>query len=891
MATYSRFFIKARLMKFQKMIDPPKWAQRILEWYCRKDLLEDLQGDLLEYFKRNLEKKGSVRARLIYIIDVFKFIRPYTIRKPEFINALIHWIMIGSYIKTSGRSILRNKLFSAINIIGLAISMSVGLLMIAMMTDLFLYDQFHEKHNRIYRVISRYEYMDNKGNDFYATTSLKAAKSIKESFAGVEDAAILHNNFSADVTVEEKTIPLSGFWANESMFNVFSFDLLEGNPATALQAPFSVVLTEKSARKLFNDVHVLGKTITLNKDREYTVTGIVKDVPVFSHIKFDMLGSLNSREILQKDSKDELAWNNMWHTWTYLLLKEDTDLEALQKNLDKLSEREDKTVKYTHITLALQPLDSIMTGENLSNQIGQTMGSTVVWILGCLSLLVVLSACFNYTNLSIARSFKRSREIGIRKTIGALKGHVFTQFITESVIISLLALVFSFGLFGLIKPHFISMESSLQELLVLDLSLPLVLLFIVFAMGVGIAAGVFPALFFARINAIQVLKNLSAVPLLKGVTLRKVLIVFQYCLSIIAITATLIIYNQYKHFISYDLGFSTENILNIRLQGNKAELLRKALEELPEVKGMSQSGLITSIGGYWATTMKNPNNPMDSGGVYYNIIDENYLALHDHKLLAGKNFTPHAADSVETEVIVNEEVLKRFNIAGQNPSRAINEIIRIDDKSLRIAGVIKTFEYGRANNRTGKEVILRYSPEPAGYLSVKILSGDWPGTYAKIETIWKKIDSVHPLNAKFYNEQIEEAFRGLKASMKVGGFLAFLVIIIASIGLLGMVVFTTETRLKEISIRKILGASETGLLYLLGKGFLLLLVTAGLIALPLTYLFFEKILLPKIANHAPIGMLELFIGVVAIMGLALLLIGSQTLKVARTNPAEVLKTE
>jgi ABC-type antimicrobial peptide transport system permease subunit len=878
-------------MKFQKLITPPKWAQRILEWYCRKDLLEDLQGDLLEYFERNLETKGAARARFIYIIDVFKFIRPYTIRKPEFINALIHWIMIGSYIKTSGRSILRNKLFSAINIIGLAISMSVGLLMIGMMTDLFSYDKFHENHSRIYRVISQHQYMGDKVNDFYATTSLKAAKSIKETFAGIEDAAILHNGFSGDVAVEEKIIPLRGFWANESMFNVFSFELLEGNPATALQAPFSVVLTEKSARKLFNDVHVLGKTVILNEDRQYTVTGIVKDVPVFSHIKFDMLGSLSSREILKKDNKDELAWNNMWYTWTYLLMKEDTDLKAFQKNLDRLSEREDKTVKHTHIALALQPLDSIMTGENLSNQIDQTMGSTVVWVLGCLSLLVILSACFNYTNLSIARSFKRSREIGIRKTIGALKAHVFTQFITESVIIALLALVFSFGLFILIKPHFIGMESSLQELLVLDLSLPLVLVFVVFAIGVGIAAGVFPALFFSRINAIQVLKNLSAVPLLKGVTLRKVLIVFQYCLSIIAITATLIIYNQYKHFISYDLGFSTENILNIHLVGNKAELLRKELEELPEVKGMSQSGIITSIGNYWATTMKNPSNPMDSGRIYYNVIDENYLALHDHKLVSGRNFTPHASDSVETEVIVNEEVLKRFNIAGQNPSRAINEIIKVDGKSLRIAGVIKTFEYGRANSRTGKEVILRYSPEPAGYLSVKILSGDWPETYAKIETIWEKIDPVHPLNAKFYDEQIEEAFRGLKASMKIGGFLAFLVIVIASIGLLGMVVFTTETRLKEISIRKILGASETGLLYLLGKGFLLLLVIAGFIALPLTYLFFEKILLPKIANHPPIGMLELFIGVVPIMGLALLLIGSQTLKVARTNPAEVLKTE
>jgi putative ABC transport system permease protein len=877
-------------MKYQKPIVPPKWAQRILEWYCRKDLLEDLQGDLQEYFQRNLEKKGAAHSRLIYIIDVFKFIRPYTVRKPEFINALIHWIMIGSYIKTSGRSIVRNKLFSAINIVGLSISMSVGLLMIGMLNDLFSYDKFHEKHDRIYRVISKYDYMDQKGEDYYATTSLKAAKIIKESFSGVEDAAILYRDFSGDITVNEKTIPLSGFWGDESMFKVFSFELIEGNPATALQAPFSVVLTEESAGKLFNDTHVVGKTITRN-DRAYTITGVLKDVPVFSHIKFDMLGSLSSREILEKDSKEEMAWNNIWHAWTYVLLKEGTDLGAFQKNLDNLSEREDKTVKYTHVGLALQPLDSIMIGENLSNQIGQTMGSTVVWILGCLSVLVILSACFNYTNLSIARSFKRSREIGIRKTIGALKAHVFTQFITESIIIALLALVLSFGLFLLLKPHFLGMESSLQELLILDLSLPMIGLFILFAVGVGVAAGIFPSLFFARINAIQVLKNMSAVPILKGVTLRKVLIVFQYSLSIIAITATLILHSQYKHFISYDLGFTTENILNIRLHGNKAGLLRKELEELPEVKDISGSSLIASIGSYWATTMKNPNNPLDSAGVYYNFIDDNYLALHGLKLVAGKNFTPHAVGAEETEVIVNEAVLKRFQIAGQNPARAINETVKLDGKDLRIVGVIKTFVYGKANSKLSKEVVLRYSPEPAGYLNVKILSSDWTETYADIEKIWKKIDPVHSLGAQFYDEQIEESFRGLKASMKVGGFLAFLVIVIASVGLLGMVVFTTETRLKEISIRKVLGAGEGGLLYLLSKGFLLLLFISGAIALPVTYLFFEKILLPEIANHAPIHIIEMFAGVVTIMVLALMMIGSQTLKVTRTKSGRGTKTE
>ncbi len=799
--------------------------------------------------------------------------------------------MIGSYIKTSGRSIVRNKLFSFINIVGLAISMSVGLIMIAMLSDVFSFDTFHENHGRIYRVISQNQYMGQKDRSFDATTSLKAATVMKESFAGIEEVAILNIGFSGDVTSDEKTIPLTGFWANESLLKVFSFQLLEGDPATALRTPFSVVLTEKSARKLYGDTNVLGKTISLNKNRDYTITGILKDIPAFSHIKFDMLGSLSSREIVEKDDLPEMVWDNTWSTWTYVLLPDHADLAALKKNFDKLSEKEDKALKFTHIELALQPLDDIMTGENLSNQIGPVMGGTTVWILGSLSFIVILCACLNYTNLSIARSFRRSREVGIRKTIGALKSHVVNQFIVESVIIALLSLVLSFVLFLMIRPHFISMEPSLQELLVLDLSPKLVILFILFALIVGVSAGFFPALFFARINAIQVLKNLSAVPVLKGITIRKVLIVFQYSVSIIAIAATLIIQKQYSHFIAYDLGFTTENILNIPLQGNNAELLKKELLELPEVKGISQSLVITSLGDYWGGVMQNSKNPQDSASVYYNIIDENYLPLHEHALIAGRNFKARAGKAGETEVIVNQQVLKRFNIGGQNPANAIDEILMFDKKDLRIIGVMKDFEYGRANSRNNKEVIMRYSNDQTAFLNVKILSGNWSATFSKIEAIWKKIDPVHPLHAKFYNDQLEEAFIGLKASVKVGGFLAFLVICIASFGLLGMVVFTTETRLKEISIRKVLGASEPRLLYLLSKGFLFLLLIAAAIALPLTYLFFERILLPKIANHAPIGVTELFAGVLAVMLIALLMIGSQTLKVARSNPAEVLKAE
>ncbi|MBA4053635.1 MAG: hypothetical protein C0490_02885, partial [Marivirga sp.] len=502
-------------MTKNKTIRPPLFAQRFLAWYCRPDLLEDLQGDLNEYFDRNCKRKGPSAARLIYVLDVFKFLRIYTIRKPEFINLLIQWIMIGSYIKTSGRNIVRNKLFSAINIVGLAISMSVGLVLIGVLVDLFSYDRFHEQNARIYRVISRYQFLNDKDNGFMATTSLRAGKNIKETFTGPEEVAVLRRDFSGDITFGEKTLPLNGFWANESLFRVFTFPLVQGNPATALKQPFSVILTETSARKIFGDTEALGKSIILNNDKAYTVTGIMKDVPRFSHMHFDMLGSLSTREITEKENESEMAWDNIWNAWVYVLMPEHSDLDAFQKNLNNLSLKEDPSVKNTHIELAIQPMNEIMMGDNLGTQIGRTMGRTLILVFSALSFVVILSACFNYTNLSVARSLRRSREVGIRKVMGALRSHVVGQFVVEAIIIALLSLIAAFLIFILIKPHFLSMHADLYELLTLDLSPLLIICFVAFAIFVGTAAGLFPALFFSKINAVQVLKDASSMRLFR----------------------------------------------------------------------------------------------------------------------------------------------------------------------------------------------------------------------------------------------------------------------------------------------------------------------------------------------------------------------------------------
>ena len=306
-------------------------------------------------------------------------------------------------------------------------------------------------------------------------------------------------------------------------------------------------------------------------------------------------------------------------------------------------------------------MSEIAFGDELNNSVGPVMGSSHVWMIGLLSFIVILSACFNYTNLSIARSLRRSREVGIRKVVGALRSQVIGQFLIEAIIIALLALILSFGIFVLLRPFFLSLNDNYSAMLLLDISPKALLYFFLFAIAVGTIAGLFPALFFSRVNAIHVLKNVLFAPVFRNLTVRKALIVAQFTVSLMFIAATIIGFKHYKNLLAFDYGFDTENVLNIRLFGNKADLLKKELSEIGEVTKLSTSSIVTSLGNYSGTYVKY-NDPHDSSFIFYNTIDENHLPLHSHTILAGRNFISHAENATESEVIVNERLLKRFNI-------------------------------------------------------------------------------------------------------------------------------------------------------------------------------------------------------------------------------------
>lgn len=812
--------------------------------------------------------------------------------------------MIGSYFKTSARGLMRNKLFSSINIVGLAVSMSVGLLLIAFVLDLRSYDKFHKNGERIYRITSEATFKGEQGGKF-ASASIKTGKLIRQKVTGIEEVAILRNDFSQDAKVDDNVLPIKGFWAEPSVLKIFTFPMLEGNPETALKEPYSVVLTETAAKKLFGNKSALGNAVRFDTT-DYQVTGIMKDVPFFSHIKFEALVSLSTAEQAGKSDKNFGAWTSMYANTVYLLLPENGDISSIQSQLDAIAKQENLSEEKTRIRLELLPLYSIVVGESLrsgsmSGAVGPHMPPVVLWILAGLAVIVILSACFNYTNLSIARAMRRFKEVGLRKAIGAQKSQIWQQFLAEAIIISLAALLLSFFIFLALRPELISIAPQMQRTVKLNLTPSTVLVFIVFSVAVGVIAGLMPAVFFSKVSAINALRNVSA-PVYRSVKgfkqgiLRRALVVIQYTVTLIFITTTAIGYVQYKNILAFDLGFNTENILNINMQGNKPDALLKELSQIPEVTALSRSLIVTSVGNAWGGHMKYKDS-RDSALVLTNHVDEYYLSLHGYKLLAGGNFIARPATAeAASEVIVNEQVLKRFNISADNPEKAIGKVVtfssfRIKERKMTIVGVMKDFHYGKVDNLIEPVAFMPWTPEDGSVINAKIQSTDMLAARAKIEATWKRFDRVHSFKAEFYDEAIEDAYSEFSTMIKIIGFLSFLTISIASMGLFGMVVFTTETRIKEIGIRKVMGASSGSLIYLLSRGFLSLLSISALIALPVTYLFFDKVVLTNLPYHTPVQIAELFIGLLTVLLIAFIMIGSQTMKAAASNPVEILRND
>lgn len=888
------------MSKANKPVKPPKLFRKLLRWFCASDLLEEIEGDLEETFSYNSATRGTWFAKLIYIKEVVFLIRPSVIKKLKFDNSN-NTVMLQNYAKVGFRNILKYKVFSFINVFGLAVSMSVSLLIILMLADQHQYDQFHSKKDRIYRILTAH----NDGNTTAATTPFSTLEAFNENYSLAEHTTSLRRGIGGDAVYKKKFTQMIGYFADPDFFEVFSYELSKGNPTTALTNPNSMIISEEISRKLFGNSNPLGKTVDFTNrgldfdDDEsgspdfwgtFTITGVIPINYYKTHLRFDVLVSKSSlNNLYQQEKVHDLSqnWSNYYQAYNYVVLNEASSEENLSQALSdlshtKFSELEEMQVSY----LISQSILDFRPGPLLNNAPSISLPMPVYYILSLLALVILLLACLNYTNLSIARAITRSKEIGIRKVTGARRKDLIFQFLSESIITSFLALLLANLVLYFVKSAF--MDLWVNQYLNFDLAANLYIygIFLGFAIFMGAVAGIFPALRLSKQQPVQALKALASSGKTK-MSLRKSLTVLQFVVSLLFIITAIVIHNQFRHVMEHDYGFETENILTVNLQSNDYEKVKAAFSSIPGVSTISGSEYLPSTGRTENMALK-VNTEEEPKTLIAISADSEFIDVLDFETIAGNIKQPLTDDGLT--IVINREAASVLGY--QVPAEIIGESFEMyNGKYVKVIGVIENFTFHLLfNGRSKSPLIIYNNPKRFTMANLSIHSTNRSKILADMSLAWESIDPVHPFTYEFYDENLANNNRGIFDIVSIVGFVAFLAVTIASLGLLGIVIYTAERRTKEVGIRKILGSSNVSLTFLLSKEFLKLLLIAIWIAAPLAYVL-NNFWLNFMTVKVDFGLGTVLLGIFILLGIGLLTIGSQTLKTASSNPIEALKTE
>jgi putative ABC transport system permease protein len=813
--------------------------------------------------------------------------------------------MFKNYLKVGIRNILKYKLFSFINIFGLSLALSVCMLIFLMLADQKRYDQFHFKKDRIYRILSYGNFRLP-----YATTPYPVANTLKTEYPIIEEATNLTPGIGGDATYHQRIVEMCGYFTDPSFFHVFSFELEQGDKNTALAAPNSMVITRKLAKQLFQDEDPIGKVIEF-ADRQlafpqesdgigsppvqwgsFAITGVIDETRYKSHLRFDVLVSSSSQQTLYLENKIEdntNNWERYFRTYTYVLLNPNKDRADLSTALIDLV-----ADKYVGITaeetkgfkLVEQKLSEIQL-DLTNNDTGNRFPRLGYYFLSFLAAVIMLSACLNYTNLSVARALTRAKEIGVRKVTGANRKNLILQFLSESIITALLALTMAVVLLLFIRPAFKGLWINQYLNFELPSTILVYIIFAAFAVLVGILAGVYPALHLSAYQPIKALKNLNSIRPRK-LGMRKALTITQFAISLFFITTSILILNQFNHFIKFDYGFNSHSIVNIELQGSDYRKLVNELSAVHGVSTISACDYIPATGTQNGISLKRSGTEEEPRKLTLLLTDENFVDNLEIKLIAGKHLMA-TSDSSDQFILVNEAAVKAFGY--EYPSEIIGQVFETRNKEmLQVIGVIKDFSLRipMAEDKINP-LIMRNSPFSFKYVNVRIM-GDPSGIIPKLEQKWKSVDQIHPFKYEFFDDQLAQTHQAIFDAVTVLGFIALLAIVIACLGLLGMVIYTAERKTKEVGIRKILGAEDLSIVLLLSKGFFKMLLVSVFIGAPLSY-FMNNLWLQKLPNRIEFGFGTVFLGTLIMLVLGLLTIGSQMISVSKGSPIDSLKND
>ena len=862
---------------------PPQLARKLFEWHCGKANVDDLVGDLDEWFYLHLNTKSPLRAKLLYWQQALALMFSYAVTKRKrdvkpglFSYSAISLPMFNSHLKVAFRNLNKHKYFTLINIFGLSVGMSVSLLLIAMYSYLRTYDDFHEKGDRIYTIAST----KTNGIEAIDLDSSPAALTDKlnEYEQGLEAVVRINASLRDDVVGKTENIPLHGYYVDDNFFSIFSYSLTQGNPATALSQPNSLILTESAAHKLMGSIDVIGQTIEFKNSGTFQVTGILKDCPPNTHLDFEVLASYHSLPTKQQSYND--LWTSYNGQYIYVLLQENKEIEDLKKYLDFTSKNIYAQLS-TKVDFSIQPLTEIIWSERY-NAIGRKweLSGFIAFIV--ISILILLPACFNYINISIARAIRRSREIGIRKTLGSLKSQIYFQFITETILVMLLSLTGALLLFVLIRSEF---QSMLVAASAIDLGISAVMLLIAvsFAVGVGILTGIFPALYFANLNPVQALKGKGSAAF-SAIGMRKAFTVFQFVLSFCLVLSLVSFSRQYYALVDFDFGFQKENIVNIELQGVNPAIFENEYGKLAPVKEISFSSGLPWISSStrWVNSIQN-----DSIQVRYVSVDRNYFNIFGSEFLAGGPFAEQAHTD-KKYLVVNEAFVRATKLGS--PEEAIGSGFVMDGDEMTVIGVLKDFNF-EPSHVPVKSFVFSYFPGEFMVANMLVDADNPHLLFSTLEKNWQSLNSNYPFKGAFFEDELNDNYTAYKALLKIVGYLGLLALSVSMLGLLAMVVYTSELRIKEVSIRKILGATTLTLTKMLSRDYLKLIAVSLLIGIPLGFIIFENFFMLLPDYHINLTVFDMITSIIVLMLFGLTTIISHTLKTAKANPVDALKSE
>lgn len=799
--------------------------------------------------------------------------------------------MIKNYFKIAWRNLRKNRLYSLINLLGLAIGISCCALIYLYVGRELSYDAYNEKADRIFRMTA-VSYHQIK-TDRFAPTSPIMAQKLVDNFPEVERMVRFNVSMRPLSYKENKFYDTRVFYSDSTLFDVFTFPVIEGNPKTALTKPYSIVITESTAKKYFGNEPAFGKMMQLSDTINLLVTAVIKDIPENSHFKFDCFLSRTTMNDMNKNNAGWLDDNeNNWfncNTFSYVLLKEGADVATMQPRFNAFITKEMADIRKAvgmYFNIDLQPLRKIYLTSHLDADYRNVKRGdiTYVYIFIGSALLILLIACSNFINLSTARSLNRAKEIGLRKVIGARRTQLIAQFIGESLFFATAAAILSF----LIVIPGIPVLNSLLETQ-LSFQPQLFWLYLLVVAAVGLLAGAYPALLMSSFAPVRSLKGRVSHHL-ADVLFRKGLVVFQFSIAIVLIIGTSIVLDQLDYIQNRNIGLNRDQVINIDLKPlnlSQREVLLKETSRSPKVVSATMNSF--SFKGFANITLLpegTSEKEMKACPVF--VADENFFKTWQVEFAAGRDFSKDHPSDLNEAFIVNEAAVKDFG--WKSPQEAIGKHINwAFGKEGKVIGVVKDFNFASLRDEI-QPLLVHIYPQWYNTLTLRLKSGDMKASLAELESTWKGISPQTPLTYAFADEDFESLYHAEMNMRTVLSAFTFLSVFVACLGLFGLAAFTIRQRNREISIRRVLGSGVSGIVRLLSTDFLKLVLVAVIIAIPIAWYGTDK-WLRNFAFQTGLHWWLFLVAAVTALLIAFLTVSLQAVKAALVNPVKNLRSE